>query len=232
VTAAEYVAIQEVLGGGGQTVTLNHRGAATGGDISLNQVGALSVSEIVVAKHVTALDNFSNNQSLSLSGDLLNYGSIDAISTNSKITAGTISAVDIVNEAGGVISTSAPSNLKIANAVPCTSLTLSASDSIVNAGQIKSGGDLNLSSVSGNFINSGLISSSGGNVNFATPTPHAINIDSTGGMIQAVSGNINVRDASYTGSDNTNLVGGNYLSQNLNVYANRCKDQPGDIQHW
>jgi hypothetical protein len=251
VTAAEYIAIQQVLSGGSQTVALNSHGTANGGNVDLDQIGSIKVSEIVIPKNVTALDNVAANQVLNISGELLNYGAIDAISTNSKIISGTISAADIVNEKGGEIGTSLPTGTTGNNTVSGVSLNLSSTNNIVNLGQIssaaaltlaaggsisngltgarnsafssvpsiKAAGDINFSAGSGEFINAALVSSSNGNVNFAAPSSQTIAIEGSGGTVRALSGNINVRDVSYTGAANTNLSGGNYLSQNLNVYS-------------
>ena len=211
VTAAEYVAIQEVLNGGTQSLVIAKNGAATGGDVDLNQISTLKVGELIIPKNVAGLDNLSiNGGSLSFTGDLLNYGAIDGIaglnSTSANTNALVIAALSIINESGGTIT--APAGL-----------TLNSTQNIVNAGHISSGGDVRLNAGSGNFVNSGLIKSSNGNIAFDAPKTSNITIDNTGGTVQAVAGNISVRDRSYIGTGNINLVGGNYLSQNLNLYS-------------
>jgi hypothetical protein len=135
----------------------------------------------------------------------------------------------------------------ISGAVGNLSLTLNAVNSIVNAGTISSAGslslnaggtitnslpagtsgavpviqavnDVNLNSAGGNFVNSGLIAAQTGNVNFASAQAATdIAINNAGGSIQATSGAINVRDASYAGAANTTLTGGDWQSQQLNV---------------
>ena len=253
-TAAEYVAIQQVLGGGTQGVILSSAGAATGGTFSLNAAVKGNVVSLVVPTSVTAIDNTAKNSIITLTGDLTNYGSIDAISSNSKVTSGTISAADITNEAGasitsiltgshggvGSLSLTLDALNNIANAGSITSsgaLTLTAGGNIVNAlpaGAIVSASvplihamnDVNLSSTSGTITNGGVVSSANGNINISTPSAATdININAVGGTFQALAGNINVRDASYTGSNNLYLTGGNYLSNNLNLYSGS-----GDIE--
>ncbi|MBU6455260.1 MAG: hypothetical protein KGS72_26050, partial [Cyanobacteria bacterium REEB67] len=223
VTAAEFLAIQEMLGGGSQTLTLNQRGAANGGTVNLSQLesSSLKISKIVIPKHVTALDYASSTQSLSFTGDLINYGSIYGISTDSRINSATISAGDIVNKSGGLISTILPGALAAKNEGALTSLNLNlvATADIVNAGQIKSAGDINLNAGSGNFTNAGLIASGKGNVTFGAPLSQNIDINGSGGTVQAAAGNINVREAGYSGAGNINVNGGDYISQNLNLNA-------------
>ncbi len=48
---------------------------------SLAGTGA-KISELLIPSGVTAVDNAAINKSLSFSGDVLNYGTIDAVSSN------------------------------------------------------------------------------------------------------------------------------------------------------
>ncbi len=79
VTAAEFVAIQQVLNAGAQNIVLSKLGTAVGGAFSLNGAERALVTTIVIPKNVTAIDNVSKNSLLSFSGNLSNYGTIDAI---------------------------------------------------------------------------------------------------------------------------------------------------------
>src|SRR6185295_16949030 len=66
VTAAQYVAINQILSGQYQSLKINHRGAATGGNFSLNLVSPTAAfSELVVPRNVSAL-NLGLNSSSSL----------------------------------------------------------------------------------------------------------------------------------------------------------------------
>ena len=56
VTAAEYVAIQQVLSSGSQSLVLGKNGAASGGSFSINALGASQLDNLVVPKNVTAID--------------------------------------------------------------------------------------------------------------------------------------------------------------------------------
>jgi len=242
VTAAEYLAIKETLAGSGQTLTLNSAGAATGGEFSLNQVGP-HVGLLVVPAGVTGIDNVSSSRTLSVAGDIVNYGSIYALSTNERSTAATIFGKDIVNQSGGVISSVLPSSLlaAVGGAISGLDLNLVASNNLSNAGAISSSGNLslvalqgavtntgsstavgnvNLYAGSGNFVNSGFISAAHGNINFVNPAlAHDMSVVGVGGVFQALNGDINLRDVDYDGANNLTLDGGDYLSHNLNLYS-------------
>src|ERR1700733_9270910 len=156
-TAAEYVAIQQALiGSQGQTLFLNSQGAADAGKFSLNNSVNAKVTEIVVPAGVTAIDTISKTNSLTIGGDLLNYGSIYGVATGNA-TSGAITAADIINEKGGWISTVVPnallSSIANANSGP-TNLTLNAQSNLSNAGAITSSGALTLASVHGSIDNS------------------------------------------------------------------------------
>src|ERR1700733_3884714 len=146
VTAAEYLAIQQALSSpNGQTLVLNQSGTADGGQFALNKVINANVTEIVVPKNVTALDFTStSNSTLTINGGLTNFGSV--IDVSKQGTAGLISATDITNEKGGVISSVLPSSLlsTIPNTVGSLDLSLSALNNLTNAGTISSSGALGL----------------------------------------------------------------------------------------
>ena len=129
VTAAQYVAIQQVLSTGKQEITITANGAANGGDFSLNAIGKNTTS-LVVPTNVTAVDTVTRGGNIRFAGDLTNYGSIDAVAANSHVVSGTISALDITNESGATISATSTN--------PVFGLNLVASNSIVNSGTIKS----------------------------------------------------------------------------------------------
>lgn len=134
-------------------------------------------------------------------------------------------------------------------AVADFSLELNAAKDIVNAGRITSGGSLkliagnsitnallpgetgstpvlqathavNLTAGSGAINNAGLISSLHGDINIqAQSTKTALAINGVGGTFNASNGNINIRDAASLDAGDVTLSGGDYLSQNLNIFA-------------
>jgi hypothetical protein len=214
VTPAELVAIQQVQSGAGQSLNLDSQGRASGGSFSLNTVlansGPIHLSGVVVPQNVQAYDYVTGKASLSLAGDLLNYGSIVDVTKTGSTASATINAVNIVNETGGSITTVGQG----ANA-GSVDLYLNASNSLTNAGNVTSSGNINLQAP--HIINSGLISTATGNVTLGTSGDQALVVNNTGGTISAPAGAINVRDAAYAGISDTSVVGGDLLSQKLNL---------------
>jgi len=247
VTPGELVAIYQSQGYGGQKIILDSQGRADGGSFSLNSVLAptrqVQVSGIVVPQNVSAFDYVSGKSNLSLSGDLLNYGSIIDITRGGQQATANISALNIVNESGGLIST-----VGRHGDAGVVDLNLSAMRDFTNMGTISSSGALNISAghnlvngvaVSGgtggaavasitavgsvnlqapNIVNSGSISSTSGDITLGTAAgSQNLQVDNTQGVISALTGNINIRDAGFNGSGNAHVFGGDLLSQNLNL---------------
>ena len=222
VTAAEYVAIRQVLAGGHQTLALSTAGTATGGNFSINAVSSSGVGELVVPKGVTALDySAAQGTGQAVTGDILNYGTIYGVAKAGQGNTVSLNALDITNETGGLIATKVPATVLAAahGLFGNVNLNLSADDTLTNSGTITASGSLNLASGSGAFNNTGLLNSLSGNVNFVAPVAANVVINGAGGSVQALKGDINVRDAAYTGAGNITLSGGDYLSRNLNLFS-------------
>ncbi|MBS1994209.1 MAG: S-layer family protein, partial [Cyanobacteria bacterium SZAS LIN-3] len=261
VTAGEYVAIQQVLGGHTQGVTLSNSGAATGGNFVLNAVDNRQLQSLVIPASVSAVDYFSKSPVLTINADLTNYGSIYGVSTNPNITNGTIIAHDITNAVGGTISTVIPDSMVSAISGTINSsldLSLYATNNFTNAGSIYGSGvvnifagnnivnalptgvsgptpvihavnNVNFMTGSGNFTNAGVVASANNNINIlAAEATTNLNINNVGGSLQALQGDINVRDASYDGSASVTMTGGDFLSNNLNIYSG-TGDIYGDV---
>jgi len=217
-TGAELVAVQQKLADGGQDLVINSRGVATGGVFDINNANMTALSTAVggqigslyISHGVKAVDSLSN---LNLLGNLVNMGSIvlGADAGAKGQTLDTISAVNIYNGFGGSISSALLGSL-----VP-TSIALDASSGFFNAGKIVSAFDLNISAP--NINNSGLLAATNGNVNFSGGSGANINLNNTNGTVQALNGNINFNQAGYAGLSNINVVGGNFLSNQLNFNA-------------
>jgi len=247
VSAAEYVAIKS---GAGNRLLLDERGRAEGGLFSLNVFDGVDASKVVIPQGVTALGDFSANADLSLSGDLINRGSVVGFSTNDSNQTGNLFAQNIHNQRGGSISTSTtPDMVHGAGTVDGFSLSLNAAQNIVNSGSITSGGSLtlnaggsitnaldagdvgpaptlqavqalNLNAGSGQIINSGLISSLNSDINIAAASAATtIGVFGAGGVFDAQNGSINVRTAADTNGGDVTLIGGDYLSEDFNIYA-------------
>ncbi|MBX3151683.1 hypothetical protein KF728_16125 [Candidatus Obscuribacterales bacterium] len=240
VTAAEYIAVQQMLSQNQQELSVGAGGTATGGSFDLNQPGGTRINNLVVPQNVSAINNFSSNRSVNLSGDLTNLGSIYGLSTSNRVRSGVISADDINNS--GTISTDLTGSAFAGQRglVKNVDLTVLAEHDLNNTGSISSSGALNLATVSGAISNSGSVSAQqgdlnvfagngilnnsgnisavNGNLNIATTTLASdLVINGAGGNFSALRGDINIRDEFYTELNNTTMLGGTYSSKDLNV---------------
>lgn len=236
-TAGEYVAIQEVLGGSQQSISLTSSGVANGGNFSLNDAVSKKVSTLVIPEQVSAVGEFAR-KTFEINGDLVNHGTIYGYSTRSNRGEISIVADDIHNSTSGKISTVLPGSMLGVDVESKTNLALTAENDINNAGAITSSGSLSLTSLngkinnasgavmsadgsvtiaagSGNINNAGLISSATSDVNINAPDGIGLNLNGLGGAIQATLGNINIRDCDITGD--VTMTGGDYFSNNLNI---------------
>ncbi len=239
VTAAQYVAIQQVLSNNPQSIAVSAQGTASGGSFALDQAAASHVNNLLIPQSVSAVNNFANNRSVNLSGDLTNLGSIYGLSTSNRVRSGVIAADDI-NNSGNISTDLTGTALQGAGNVRHVDLTLVAEHNLNNSGSITSSGaltvasaygslsnsgnitaqrgDLNVFAGDGNLNNSGSISALNGNLNIdASQIASDLNINGAGGTFNALRGDINIRDISYTDSNNTTLNGGTYSAQNVNI---------------
>ncbi|MDZ4832700.1 MAG: hypothetical protein SGJ27_02750 [Candidatus Melainabacteria bacterium] len=200
VTAAEYVAVKQVLAGVGQSVNIGAGGSATGGNVDLSAITSrgdvLKASDLTVPVNVTAIGDFSKGSEFRLKGDLTNSGTVHALDSSGNGKGGTLRADDIFNNANALISSDVDLNLN--------------SNSLTNSGAISSQGNLTITS--SNVTNSGTISSAK-NVNLNAQSNGGINVNSTGGTISAAN------DINVNANADSSLIGGDYLSQNLNLNA-------------
>lgn len=229
-TPAEMVAVRQVVNTGHQYLQLNDLGAAVGGGLRLNYYAANGISNLVIPENVRASQNSALLQSLNVSGNLTNSGILNVYSSNASITAATVNATNIYNNAGAVISsTLANLNLNAINDIVNSgtilnsgNLNLAAGNSIVNANSTAIMAMMqanNISMVANNIVNSGTITALTGNLNIASQIAQNLAVNNVGGILQALNGNINLRDSSYYGAGDINLTGGDFLSRELNIYA-------------
>lgn len=209
VSAAEYVALQQVISGGEQKLVVDGSGRGVSGAFSLNTISdggtTIRASALVIPEQVVASGDFARNaDGLRVTNDLTNFGSINAYSSNERKNIAKISARDINNEAGGSINST-------------IDLSLHADRDINNSGSITSSGDLSLSASHVN--NKGLISSSIGNINLAGNGDADLFVTNSGGVINASNGAINIRSADYNGIGNSTISGGDLNSRELNLFT-------------
>lgn len=228
VTAAEYVAAKQAMAGGAQSVTLDADGRATGGTVDLSAMTAgnktMKVTDLTVPVSVVASGDFGKNGDVKISGDLTNSGSINAYSSNGKVDA-LIRADNITNNAGASIN-STVSDLTLhaddtfanyGDISATGNLTLNGGNSLTNSGNVNVAKNLNV--LSPNVTNSGNLASANGNITFDTPVAAAMNINNSNGTVSALNGAINVRDAGYNAAFDSNINGGDFLSNQFNINA-------------
>ena len=231
VSAAEYVAVKQALGGG-QTVTIDRQGRATGGNVDLEAIAtdraALRASELVIPVNVTTSGDFSRQSDFKLLGDLNNYGTLLAVSSDGSPRSGAIRAVEINNYKGATIRSDI-SNLtleasgdlhNLGNIEGSGVITLAAGGHVENHGTIRATNDLNVQTSM--IHNSGLMESTAGNVSLNGPASSTLSINNSRGTLQALNGAINLRDSSYTGEFDSYLVGGGLFSKDFNIFAGQA----------
>jgi len=228
VSAAEYIAVKQILSGDGQRLTLDKSGRASGGSVDLDSITSnndtMRAANFVVSKDVTTTGDFSKRSDFKLLGDLNNFGTVLAVAGSQNARSGAIRADDINNFSGATISSELDLTLDAAgslnnagNIVSTQGLNLSAGTVVNNAGTISSINDLTVNSAS--TSNRGTIESKFGSVTLAAPAGAALVGDNNRGTIAAVAGVINLRDASYTGSEDSFITGGNLLSKTFAMNA-------------
>jgi hypothetical protein len=243
-TAAEFTALTQVVNSGSQRLVVDVAGRATAGSFVVNELPQ-ALAGMTIPSAVTAIHDFgTTGGALNFTGNLINAGKFFAVSTNAATTTASISAVNILNQQNGLLSTVLPSEglPDFQQAIAGLNLSLSAVNDITNAGTISSSGSLtataggsianalpggvtgnqpimqavgDLNLHTANLVNAGLLDSTGANVNIANQTISNLLINNTGGIIQAPNGNINVGEVLNT--TNAKLRGGDWFSSQLNV---------------
>lgn len=233
-TPAEFVALTQVLRTGAQNLVLDTQGRASGGTFSLTAMGANQLSSLVIPANVTAQAQ-GLASILNVAGQFSTQGTLSGATRHLVVNAG---SVDV--GVGGVVTTVSPNNravdLSIAslaniyNSGSITAsgvLTLTAQGDIVNAlpsgitgpAPVMSGAmGSNLFAGSGQFVNSGMIASQSGSVNFATGATTDLVLNNAGGQVQALQA-INMRDAMFAGKQLTGVTGGSFTAREANFYS-------------
>lgn len=227
VTAAEYVAAKQALSGTTQTVVLDGDGRATGGSVDLSAMTTgnhnLKVEDLVVPVSVTASGDFGKGGDVRIQGDLTNSGSINVYSERGNVSA-LISADSITNHENASI-TSTVSELTLAandsfsnfgTISASGSLTITGGNSVTNSGEVSAHEKLNV--IAPHVTNTGTLSSVHADVSFDAPSS-ALLVDNSGGIVSALNGAINVRNADFSETFNSTVIGGDLFSRELNVFT-------------
>lgn len=246
-TDAEHIAVQQKIATGDQSILLGALGNAVGGTFNVHSDISGAIGSLVIPAGVTAIHDFGVSQ-LNITGNLSNSGNLFGISTNAAVQSGIISASNIFNQSGGLLTTVLPAGGLPGSTSPLASLnlTLNVVNNIVNAGVISSSGSLtaiaggsitnvvqsvtgaaspiftavgNLNLQASNIVNQGLLASINSNINISTLVPSNFSLINTGGTVEALNGSINVRDSLASGVLDTLLSGGDFIARELNLFS-------------
>jgi YVTN family beta-propeller protein len=242
-TPAERLAVFQVYSSGRQTITVGEGGNATGGHFTMGAKFSSHVSDLNIPTGVNAIHSAAAVPVLNLTGNLTNSGRITTYSDNVAARVASFGAQNITNAYSGVISsrpltTAHVQDLSIAfNAVQnfinqgimesAGSITINAGGSIHNTRahathappEMRANKHITLNSAAGDIANAGVVASLLGNVNLTAPANRNLVVNNAGGLIEAINGAINVRDAEHTGSGSSYVTGGDLNSQALNLYS-------------
>ena len=189
-----------------------------------------AISSLVVPTGVSLVDRLGNaNNILSISGNLTNAGSLyfagSNNATNLSLGAASISNSRLIASlaSGVTLSLNAVQSIKNTGSISSGgNLNLTAGGSITNGagGLLQAANSVNLSAGSGKYTNAGSVIATAGDINFINSgTLTNINLIGTGGTLEALQGDINFRDSSYTGKGNITLTDGDFLSNNVNLFS-------------
>lgn len=204
------------------------------------QAGSLTVSG-----GTTYVLNLSGGL-LNLSGNLSNSGTLYVVSTNPALQSATISANNIYNYQGALLTTILPPGglPGIASPVMNLSLNLQAINTIFNQGTISSAGALSmqaqniinsgamtaslgaLNAYTQNLINSGIMQALQGNINISNPWGNNLQINNTGGKMLAANDVVAQTLASVTDANNKvvsqallNITGGTIQGKKIDLFS-------------
>lgn len=199
-------------------------------------------SSLSVASGATAIINFGQISNLNIAGNIENSGTIYAVSGNPAIQTASLSALNILNNQGGLISTALPAGSSFAglsglntslnlsltalnnvvNAGTISSaagLSIAAGNSVINTGAISAASNLQIISGLAGLANSGSITSIAGNIGISNLASQNLLVSNTNGVISALLGNIDLSTQALSSLDklNISLVGGDILAKELNL---------------
>ncbi|HEY9793023.1 MAG TPA: hypothetical protein V6D22_21655 [Candidatus Obscuribacterales bacterium] len=223
-TPGEFVALEQVLASGRQTIRLNASGVAVGGLLRLNQLEQqLNLGGLTIPHGVSAVWNTASGGAFNLSGNLVNAGRFYLLSTSSSVSVADLAGFDVTNARGALITTVAPqaAGLRVRGELPRLSLNIGAVDDLLNAGVISSSANLSITAA-GAIHNSGRIEALHGDVDLSSSSSDQLLIDNTGGLISAAPGRayaINIGNAAAGSNYNLDLEGGVFNAATINLLA-------------
>ncbi|MBX9685746.1 MAG: hypothetical protein K2X27_03530, partial [Candidatus Obscuribacterales bacterium] len=211
-----------------------------------------SGTDLTVNAGSTLIIDFGQSNTLNLTGNLTNHGTIYAVSSNPQVTTANFSSANLYNTQGALLTSVIPNGgipgWSGGALVSNFSINFFTTNNIVNNGTISSAG--NLAMIAGgsitntpaiqnainpaitamnsvnlqaaNIMNAGLISSATSNVNIATAVQNALATIQNSGTIAALNGTI------FMGSNQvSNLLvngSGDFLAQSIQAVASKSVD--------
>lgn len=143
---------------------------------------------------------------------------LNLIAVNNIVNSGTISSSGALNLYAGNSIINSMSSTALASIANQTSVA-----AVMNAANaaplMQAVNNVNLTSIAGNIVNSGTISSLVANINVNAAHTSELLMSSTNGTWSATNGVINVRDSSFGNVANTSILGGDFLSKELNIWG-------------
>jgi hypothetical protein len=244
VTQAQYLALQQVLATGSQTLLIGGNGAASSGFATLTPAATASLASLSIPANVAVHSiGFSADSPFNVTGSGNIQGALYAMQTGAGVSA-VLNFGSLNVGASGLISGYLPSVLGSNSSFFASSgLDINVVHNLVNSGTITTPGTLsvntggsifnqslagtqavmsaesiNLAVNMSSLVNTGLMQALQ-NVNITGAATGNLKIDNTGGVLQALNGNINLRDKLFNGSGNTAFLGGDVLSRELNMFG-------------
>ncbi|MEM5785763.1 MAG: hypothetical protein AAGU11_00515, partial [Syntrophobacteraceae bacterium] len=140
-TAAEMVAVYQVIDSGRQEIQIGVQGNAVGGRVVVTSLLARDLGLLVIPRGLTVIVTAPG---LTLGGSLINSGTLFAASTDPGLKEVSITATNIINRHGGLITTELPARglPGFAGTTANLNLNLTAGDRMANSGVISSAGRL------------------------------------------------------------------------------------------
>lgn len=245
-TPAQYMAVQQILYTGQQTLLIGTDGSAIGGFANLRPNYASNIGSLTVPQNVSINTiGFDSNSPLNVLGGLNIFGSVYTLQNAPNITS-VLNSGNLNIGSGALLSGYLPTNANIlGNIFASGGLSLNVLNNIVNQGTITTPGTLNIAaggnvvnqtinsvqavmqaqttlniiSGTGSVFNSGLMSAMNAiNINTLTPETN-LAITNTGGIIEALNGAITIRDPNFALKQDLTITGGEFLSRELNLYS-------------
>ncbi len=223
-TASEFVALAQVMTGKSQSLMLSDLGHAVGGTFSLADLNTSKFSSLVVPQGVTAVlegrSNLHVSDTLSAQGTLLGMGNNALNMVN--VRAGNVLVDGAMMTAPGGVNMSVFALQDLTNNGNMSAsgvLSVLAGGNLSNTGTMSGGQGLHLYSDAGQFSNSGQMMAQSGNVYVSTNANSNLLFYNPGGSVLANQGSIYVRDAGFSAKLATELSGGTFAANSLNVYG-------------